>query len=91
MATTAPTRSLSSLAVIRGFHVTLPLLALWLAVARPTTHALIRHLAEVCPLGRLELKGKEEPVEAYELVALREEPRVVIDLEEREERTWPSR
>ena len=47
------------------------------AVAEPgtvvigaSTHAAIAAIAEVVPLGDLELKGKEQPVAAYRLVAL---------------------
>jgi class 3 adenylate cyclase len=37
-----------------------------------TTYEEIRDIADVHPLGKLEVKGKEEPVEAYLLLRLRE-------------------
>ena len=37
-----------------------------------TTAALIRHVAELEPLDEVSIKGRSEPVQAYQLLGLRE-------------------
>jgi adenylate cyclase len=41
-------------------------------VVGQTTAALIRHVAELEPLGEVSMKGRSEPVQAYRLLGLRE-------------------
>lgn len=41
-------------------------------VVGQTTAALIRHVADLEPLGEVSMKGRSEPVQAYRLLGLRE-------------------